>query len=201
MSARLDPIPESLAGARRDQILDAAAKIFAAKGFHRATIKDIAREGAFAEGTIYNYFANKTDLVIGLLDRLNQTEERPAHFMAGQEQDPRAFAVTYMRQRLTLLRENVETFQAVLPEVLANPELRDRYYRQLVAPTTTLGEEYFRRLADKGALQNKDVPLFVRAFAGTILGLLILYILGDEELRRRWDELPELLVDMQYGAP
>ena len=47
---------------RRTQILEAAAAVFAEKGFHKATTKEIARVAGISEGTIYNYFAQKRDL-------------------------------------------------------------------------------------------------------------------------------------------
>ena len=53
-----DPIQELVKKARRNQILDAATKVFAEKGFHSTTIKDIAREAGIADGTIYNYFGS-----------------------------------------------------------------------------------------------------------------------------------------------
>ncbi len=43
MTKTPDPIQELVTAARRKQILDAATQVFAEKGFHRATIKDIAR--------------------------------------------------------------------------------------------------------------------------------------------------------------
>src|SRR5436309_1359279 len=63
-----DSLQEQLIAARRIQILDAATKVFAEKGFHPTTIKDIAREAGIADGTIYNYFENKTALMLGILD-------------------------------------------------------------------------------------------------------------------------------------
>ena len=57
---------QALAEERKRQILTAAVKIFAAKGYERATIADIAKEAGMAEGSIYNYFKNKSDLLISL---------------------------------------------------------------------------------------------------------------------------------------
>ena len=48
---------------REARILDAAAAVFAQKGFHQATIRDIAELADVADGTIYNYFDNKLDLL------------------------------------------------------------------------------------------------------------------------------------------
>ena len=69
----IEAIQAQLIVARRTQILDAATRVFASKGFNRATIRDVAQAAGVADGTIYNYFANKTDLLFGLLDLLNDT--------------------------------------------------------------------------------------------------------------------------------
>ena len=57
---------------RQAQILEAAVKVFAKKDFERATIKDVAKEARVADGSVYNYFKNKHDLLIsiaGISDR------------------------------------------------------------------------------------------------------------------------------------
>ncbi len=52
---------------RRADILDAAVKIFAAKGFHNATVAEIAASSGFAIGTLYQFFAGKEQLYSALL--------------------------------------------------------------------------------------------------------------------------------------
>ncbi len=48
---------------RREQIIDAALRVFAEKGFARATNSEIAREaGNMTPGLIYYYFKRKEDL-------------------------------------------------------------------------------------------------------------------------------------------
>ncbi len=37
---------------RRAQILEAASRVFARKGFHRTTVREVAREAGIADGTI-----------------------------------------------------------------------------------------------------------------------------------------------------
>src|SRR5205814_10367937 len=130
-----DPIQELLVTARRNQILDAATKVFAEKGFHRATIKDIARVAGIADGTIYTYFSSKTEVLLGILNRLNETTEREQQLAPNSEQGIRSFFTAYLRQRMALLWPNAEVFQAVLPEMLVNAELRELYYEQVLAPT------------------------------------------------------------------
>jgi len=51
---------------RRRQILDAAKRLFHAKGFSAATVEDIAQEAELSPAAIYLYFKNKDDLYVSL---------------------------------------------------------------------------------------------------------------------------------------
>ncbi|MFL5664096.1 MAG: TetR/AcrR family transcriptional regulator [Ktedonobacteraceae bacterium] len=200
MAETRDPLQAMLIAARRTQILDAATTVFAEKGFHRATIKDIARVAGIADGTIYTYFASKTDVLLAILNRLNETTEREQQFAQGSEQDMRSFFLAYLRQRMSLLWPNAEVFRAVLPEMLVNSKLRDLYYQQVLAPTLAVGEQFFRAHSEQGEVRKIDMPLTVRAIASTFLGLLMLQLLGDQEIAQRWEELPEVLTTLLFDG-
>ena len=51
---------------RRTQILDAAKRLFHAKGFSAATVEDIAKEAELSPAAIYLYFKNKDDIYVSL---------------------------------------------------------------------------------------------------------------------------------------
>ncbi|MFT7621965.1 MAG: TetR/AcrR family fatty acid metabolism transcriptional regulator, partial [Myxococcota bacterium] len=53
---------------KRERIIAAAVKVFAAKGFYCARVSDVAREAGVADGTIYLYFESKEDLLRGLFE-------------------------------------------------------------------------------------------------------------------------------------
>ncbi|WP_280233880.1 TetR/AcrR family transcriptional regulator [Nocardia cyriacigeorgica] len=52
--------------ARQQEILDAAAKVFARKGFAASRIDDVAAEAGVAKGTIYLYFDSRDALLSGV---------------------------------------------------------------------------------------------------------------------------------------
>lgn len=54
---------------RRDQVLDAAERVFALKGFHQATMQEIAREAEYATGTLYTMFESKDALFAAVVER------------------------------------------------------------------------------------------------------------------------------------
>ncbi len=53
---------------KRERILAAAVKVFAAKGFYCARVSEVAREAGVADGTIYLYFNSKEEILRGLFE-------------------------------------------------------------------------------------------------------------------------------------
>ena len=71
-----------MAEEKRRLILDAAAGVFARKGFHTSRVGDIAEEAGVAHGLLYHYFSSKDEVLdtifhehwTALLDRLHEVE-------------------------------------------------------------------------------------------------------------------------------
>lgn len=55
--------------AKRDQILDGAYRVFFDKGFDATSMNDVCKTAGVSKGTIYVYFADKTDLFEALVGR------------------------------------------------------------------------------------------------------------------------------------
>jgi len=56
-------VPEAYLQARRTQIIEAAYRCFAEKGFQRATMRDICKAAGLSRGAVYNYFPSKDDII------------------------------------------------------------------------------------------------------------------------------------------
>jgi len=52
---------------RRNEIMAAAMRLFAGKGFHNTTMSEIAKEAEFSTGSLYNFFKSKEALYLTLL--------------------------------------------------------------------------------------------------------------------------------------
>jgi AcrR family transcriptional regulator len=53
----------------RARLLDAAGQVFARRGFHGATIDEVAEAAGYTKGAVYSNFATKDELVLALLDQ------------------------------------------------------------------------------------------------------------------------------------
>jgi AcrR family transcriptional regulator len=74
--------------ATRERLLDAGARVFAARGIHAARVDDIVKVAATSHGTFYLYFANKEELFRALAERVAHEFEALAGRLPPLTPDP-----------------------------------------------------------------------------------------------------------------
>ena len=62
-------VSEEHAAARREQILSAAQRCFARKGFHNTSMNDVFAEAGLSAGAVYSYFKSKDEIIVAMSDR------------------------------------------------------------------------------------------------------------------------------------
>lgn len=89
---------------RREEILDAAEKLFAAKGFDNTSTGDILDAVGIARGTLYYHFKSKEDILDGVIQRITDKLMRDAGEIVRKKELP-------VLERLTkaILSLNVES--------------------------------------------------------------------------------------------
>ena len=164
-----DPIDfkEQMTEARRAQILMGAAQVFAEKGYHKATTKEIAKAAGVSEGTIYNYFKNKRDLLLAMIDLMGMqsvkniiTDEPP--------EDPREYLTAILDDRYQIAQQFGNRMVPIIAEMLTDEDLREAVYQQLAMPIASLIEKYVQNNIDLGRFRQLDPLIVTRAFVGAI---------------------------------
>lgn len=61
-------VSEAHSQARRQQIIDAAYRCFARKGFHQTTMREIYQEAELSPGAVYHYFDSKHEIIAASFD-------------------------------------------------------------------------------------------------------------------------------------
>lgn len=96
--------PESAPVPTRESILDAAEQVIRDRGIARATTKAIAETAGCSEGSIYNHFSDKHDLI------LTVANERLAPFLAYTTTLPGLAGTRTVEENLTELVDRALTF-------------------------------------------------------------------------------------------
>src|SRR6202034_428303 len=76
----IEPLtPERRRRQTRDHLLEAAAQVLAERGFHGASLDEVAAAAGFTKGAVYSHFKNKEDLFLAVLETLHARDMEELH--------------------------------------------------------------------------------------------------------------------------
>jgi AcrR family transcriptional regulator len=157
--------PPSSENQTRTRILQAAQRLFAAKGFEGTTTRDLAQIAGVAEGTLFRHFANKKAILVEvatsgwvdiLTDLLTELSEMGSYKAVAQ----------VMRRRMCNLQKNADIMRVCFMEVQFHPDLRDRIQTEIIEKMTEVAEAFFQTAMDKGIYRQMDAKLGAKVFLG-----------------------------------
>ena len=149
---------------RRAEILDAARRVFAQKGFAGGVMDEIASEAGIAKGTVYLYFRSKIEVYRALLEHdMRQLQATTIERMEAAA-DVRAKIHAFLLARLTNADERREFFR-IMDSERTNLHISRKQYREFL-------EEPVKRLKsalDYGIQQGSVRPVATEAVAWLIV--------------------------------
>jgi AcrR family transcriptional regulator len=164
-------VTEAHSAARRQQIIDAAYRCFARKGFHQSTMRDIYEEAKLSPGAVYHYFPSKDAIIQASFEF--DYERSLALFEAATASDDPLGALTELiafffrglegAAELGADRVNVQGWG----EALVNPPLRETLQRVMAHYLAALAKIVGRAQA----LGQLDPSLDPRALSRILLSL------------------------------
>jgi AcrR family transcriptional regulator len=113
---------------RRDCILEAAVRVFAERGFHGATTRELAKAAGVSEALMFRHFPTKEDLYKALQNFCCQAKgDDKAKMMAGMENSTASLValVHFMMSKMLRPAEKVPPMEQALHRLLANSFLED----------------------------------------------------------------------------
>ena len=86
--ARMPRVTEAYRTARRDEIISAALRCFAEKGYQRTSMSDIIEESGLSAGAIYGHFAGKQELFAAVAGRVLEARRSELEARRGSTGEP-----------------------------------------------------------------------------------------------------------------
>ena len=169
----------------RNHILDAAERIFGEKGFHEATLKEVAEQAEFSVGALYAFFEGKDDLFAQVL-------ERQGRALVAVMEEARAGIASPLVQLHRVVDASVDYFKA-------RPDFYRVFQRELGGSTwamrASLNEAGYARYRevmgveeaivaagiDAGELRPGDPEILAALFAGLVQAYLAQWVFGLDE--------------------
>ncbi|VAW41704.1 hypothetical protein MNBD_CHLOROFLEXI01-3278 [hydrothermal vent metagenome] len=160
---------------RKAQILDAAAHVFSHKGYEKATTKEIATVADISEGTLYNYFTTKRELLIGVAKAY--ADEVAADIESVREESFEGMLAQLMANRFRRGRER-RLFMLFLYESRLNADVHQYYVQEALTRIIATTEQRLIALIDSGVMRSVDPAMAARMMSATIMGFAALFELG-----------------------
>ncbi len=186
---------------RRNGILDAAEKLFFAKGMNNATMDEVAEAAELSKGTLYLYFRNKEDLFFGIAGRalslLLEMFEKAAKSQQTGIEKIRAIGRSYYRYSQqysnyfnTILHYEAASAEGPRAETLMQQcHLLGQQVMQVVAGAIQAG-------IDDGTIRsNLDARRTAFVLQGQSSGVIQLVAREEEHIRRFENFEPAELID------
>lgn len=167
-------------GGKREQIIQAAGRVFARRGFHPAKVEEIAQEAGVGKGTVYEYFSSKRQL---FQEMLVQVSERNLEGLKAAISGPGSVAERLeglIRANLSFLRAHREMAQILLTDYPpVGEEVRQWFFRRrqelLEAISRLLGEG-----TERGEIRPLDANLAAEVVLGAVAAVSSRVICGPE---------------------
>lgn len=182
---------------KRARILDAAVKIFADRGFHSATVAEIAREAGVADGTIYLYFKSKDDVLLRLFEEKMAAILAEARTALSAETSAPARLRRFIQLHFSLVERNPELASVLIVELRQSAQFIKGRGRDTLAAYVDLIADVVRSGQESKELSESISPSTVkRAIFGALDELALGWLLSGRRtsLKKTSAEVADWLV-------
>jgi AcrR family transcriptional regulator len=156
----------------RAQLIDAAATVFARRGYVAASLDEVAEEAGLTKGAVYSNFDNKEDLFQAVIeDRLNEPMKNIAEVIDTSIGTTEEQAMAGARAFVGVVEQEREVFLLALEmniHVARHPELKAAFverYREQMAEVADIITEHANSSGDALPLPADQMAIAVQALS------------------------------------
>ena len=118
---------KELINVRRGELVNAAVKLFVKKGFHKTTVREIAKEFGMSMGALYDYIRTKEDILFLVCDHIHQSVRDKLESSLSGEKDARENLKNAIRDYFTIIDE-IQDYTLLLYQETKSLKRKDRKY-------------------------------------------------------------------------
>lgn len=152
----------------REEIAESAAQVFRQKGYHGASMNDIAEAVHLQKASLYHHFTSKQEILLEILDKALQLLLERISPLAEQGIPPDKKLRSMIREYLTILVDNIDLASVLLFEHRALERRQHARHIPNRDKFETLWKDVISEGAQKKLFQCDDPGLVVRAVLGQL---------------------------------
>lgn len=178
---------------KRQEILAAATRVFAEKGYASSTTKDIANEADLGESTLYNYFQSKRDILLAIIEENHVLFDALFQEMHGVAD--RASLVMLFVRSMEIFSSRLLFIRTILAEAWVDDEVLNNFVIVRLKQVSQMVEDFIFLQVQAGVFRPPvDPGLAARLALGMFFSLVLPALRGVEpppspEQRQAWSEV------------
>jgi AcrR family transcriptional regulator len=166
---------------RTAELLGAARRVFAEKGFHAATVDDIAAAAGVAKGTVYLYYKSKQDVYWGALEHGITELHNEIQTQLAAEQTPENKVRAFIEIKIRYFEMNRDFFRIYFSELgsgLSHPAQMPPQFEKMYLRQARLLEAALQQGIQSKAVRNIRTDTAAVAISDLIRGIIVQRLLG-----------------------
>jgi len=164
---------------RREQIVEAAVRLFVEKGFHKTTTREIASAAGISIGSLYEYVASKEDILYLVCDSIHAEVERGVAEAMARTSGGRNALAEVIREYFLVCHRMSDFILLIYQETQSLPPQWQKRVLENELRITGIFVEVLARIASSGELTRLDEH-------GVELAAHNISVLGHMWTFRRW---------------
>jgi len=163
---------------QRRQIMDAAAQVFAEKGYAATTTKDISFAADLGESTLYNYFESKRDILLGIA--AYQEARLDEVFQQAITMETRQQMVDVFVKVMDIVLSHPHYIRALIGEAWVNDEILNNHLVVRLNQISDFLQNFIAERVASGAFRPVDARLGARMVIAEFIGAILPALRGVE---------------------
>jgi TetR/AcrR family transcriptional regulator, fatty acid metabolism regulator protein len=167
---------------KRKLILDAALKTFVKRGYPDTRVSEIAAEATVAEGTLYNYFSSKEEILLALFDEkwggiIDEIKKKISRL-----DDPNDKLKAIFSMVVTMFKKDRHLAEIFLIDIKQSSIFLNNYTINRIVEFIDLIEEILEEGKKKGIYRkNLDTRVAKMVIFGAAQGILLSWVLNESK--------------------
>jgi AcrR family transcriptional regulator len=163
---------------KRQEIILAATQLFSDKGFGNTSTKDIAEAADIGESTLYNYFANKRDILLAILSETGFAFDAMLENVKGLEN--RDGLVALFEMGINIFVSRMAFTRTLLAQAWVDDEILEGFVMRRLGHVSMLLQRFITKMVATGTFRPMDPALASRLTIGMFLGVVLPSLRGIE---------------------
>ncbi len=167
---------------RQEQILDAAVRLFAERGYSETDTQLLADKLQVGKGTLYRYFSSKRELFLAAADRVMRQMRQCVDASIEGIDEPFERIATAMRAFLTFFAEHPEYVELLMQERAQFKDRKKPTYFEHREVNIKRWQALYRSLIDEGRIRDVPVERITDVLSNLLYGTMFTnYFIGQSQ--------------------